>query len=59
MTSSKMSSAPLIVVSSRSVSRKPGAGGTTPTFAATGSTITAATRSGWRSNARASASGSL
>ena len=43
ITSSKMSSAPAAFVMRRSSSRYPGAGGTTPMFAAIGSTITAAT----------------
>ena len=42
MTSSKHSSAPEVSHSSRSPSRNPGSGGTTPMFAATGSTTTAA-----------------
>ena len=40
ITSSKISSAPLASHTRRSVSRKPRRGGTTPMFAATGSTIT-------------------
>ena len=42
MTSSKISTAPWRVQRSRNASRKPGAGGTTPMFPATGSTMTAA-----------------
>ena len=42
ITSSKTSSAPEASQRSRSASRKPGAGGTTPMFPATGSTITQA-----------------
>ena len=45
ITSSKISSAPAAEHASRRPSRKPGAGATTPMLAATGSTITAATRS--------------
>jgi len=45
ITSSKMRSAPQADVASRSAARKPGAGGTTPMLAATGSTITAASSS--------------
>ena len=45
MTSSKMSKAPTRSHSARRPSRNPGAGATTPMFAAIGSTITAATRS--------------
>ena len=42
ITSSKIRSAPSRLVMSRSPSRKPVAGGTTPIFAATGSTMIAA-----------------
>ena len=45
ITSSKMSSAPTRSHSARRPARNPGAGSTTPMFAAIGSTITAATRS--------------
>ena len=45
MTSSKMSSAPAALQAARSPSRNPGAGATRFMFAATGSTITQATRS--------------
>ena len=59
ITSSKTSSVPCRAVSSRSSSRNPGTGGTTPMFAATGSTITAATRPGLRSNRARTLAGSL
>ena len=42
ITSSQMKSAPARRVSSRSASRKPGRGGTTPMFPTTGSTMAAA-----------------
>ena len=45
ITSSKMSSAPRCVAQRRSASRKPGSGGTTPMFPATGSTMIAASPS--------------
>ena len=46
MTSSKIRSAPAsAVISTTSASRKPGGGGTTPIFTATGSTMTQATSS--------------
>ena len=45
ITSSKISSAPTRSHSARSPSRNPGSGATTPMLAATGSTMTAATRS--------------
>ena len=59
ITSSKTRRAPCAAVTSRRPSRKPGAGGMTPTFAATGSTMTAAIRPGWASNVAATASTSL
>ncbi len=59
MTSSNTSNVPLRAVSSRSASRKPGAGAMTPTLAATGSTTTAAILSGCVVNASSTAAGSL
>ena len=50
ITSSHTNSAPARVHSSRSPSRNPGTGGTTPMFAATGSTITQAMSSPRASN---------
>ena len=50
MTSSKMSTAPCLVHSSRQASRKPGCGGTTPMLPATGSTMSAAISSPRSSN---------
>ena len=59
ITSSKISSAPDASESARNASRKPGAGGTTPRFPATGSTMIAARPSPYRSTAAAAASMSL
>ena len=59
MTSSKMSTAPCLVHSSRQASRKPGCGGTTPMLPATGSTMSAAISSPRSSNTSVSAATSL
>ena len=59
ITSSKTSSAPEASQSARSASRKPGSGGTTPMFPATGSTTIAASPSPHCATAAAAASTSL
>ena len=59
ITSSKTSSAPDASQRLRSASRKPGAGGTTPMFPATGSTMMAARPSLCRITASATVSTSL